>query len=163
MKLFNFYIISVVLSLFLSNHIYLVFSFSSFIARVSSTSSSYLKSSVLGDINVDCVVKVDLEDRSYPIYIGHNILDTYSEPLTRHISCKKALIVTNTVVAPLYLETVRAPLEKKGIEVFDVILPDGEEFKTMDSIMTILDKAMDSKLDRKSYMIALGGGVIGLF
>jgi 3-dehydroquinate synthase len=48
-----------------------------------------------------------------------------------------------------------------GIETFEVVLPDGEEFKNMEVLMQIIDKAMDAKLDRKSTMIALGGGVIG--
>jgi 3-dehydroquinate synthase len=52
-------------------------------------------------------------------------------------------------------------LEQNGIEVFEVVLPDGEEYKTMDILMRIIDAAMDYKLDRKSSMIALGGGVIG--
>ena len=74
---------------------------------------------------------------------------------------KKALIVSNTIIGPFYSLLVRNALEKKGIEVFEVILPDGEEYKTIDELMKILDAAMENKLDRKSTMIALGGGVVG--
>lgn len=106
------------------------------------------------------VLNVDLGDRSYPIYIGTGFAFTGKE-LTSHIKSKKALIVTNTVVGPLYSAAVRKNLELANIEVFEVVLPDGEEHKNMDVLMTIIDAAMDAKLDRKSSMIALGGGVVG--
>lgn len=77
------------------------------------------------------------------------------------MTSKKALIVTNTLVGPLYLDVVKKSLLKKGIQVYDIQIPDGEEHKNMDVLMTIIDKAMDAKLDRKSTMIALGGGVVG--
>lgn len=105
-------------------------------------------------------LNVDLGDRSYPIYVGQGLLKS-GEQLRRHVKAKKALIVTNTVVAPLYSATVRSALEASGIEVFEIILPDGEEYKNMESLMAIMDKAMECKLDRKSIFVALGGGVIG--
>lgn len=106
------------------------------------------------------ILNVDLGDRSYPIYIGSGLLAA-GEELQKHVTSKKALIVTNTKVGPLYSSTVRAALEKKGVEVSEVVLPDGEEYKTMDILMNIIDAAMEAKLDRKSTMVALGGGVIG--
>ena len=107
------------------------------------------------------VVDVDLGDRSYPIYIGSGMLQE-GDLIRKHISSKKALIVTNTKVGPLYSAQVRRALERDGkVEVFEVVLPDGEEFKTMDVLMKIIDAAMEAKLDRKSTMIALGGGVVG--
>lgn len=109
---------------------------------------------------VSDVVNVDLGDRSYPIYIGRDLINIGDE-LRKHVTSKKALIVTNTKVGPIYSAKVRANLEAAGIEVFEVVLPDGEEYKTMDVMMMIIDKAMEVKLDRKSVMIALGGGVIG--
>eukprot|EP01038_Epipyxis_sp_PR26KG_P010552 gene10552-14175_t len=105
-------------------------------------------------------VDVDLGDRSYPIYIGQNLL-TEKSLLQRHVSSKKVLIVTNTLVGPLYSQLVRDTLESNGVQVYEVVLPDGEEFKSMEVLMMIIDAAMDAKLDRKSTMIALGGGVIG--
>jgi 3-dehydroquinate synthase len=106
------------------------------------------------------VLNVDLGDRSYPIYTGKGILQS-QEYFKKHITSKKALIVTNTVVGPLYSNKLRSVLEANGVEVFEVVLPDGEEFKSMEVLMIIIDKAIDCKLDRKSTMIALGGGVIG--
>ena len=106
------------------------------------------------------IVNVDLGDRSYPIYIGQDILKE-GGILQKHVTSKKAMIVTNTKVGPIYSAQVRAMLEKNGVEVFEVVLPDGEEYKNMDELMKILDAAMLAKLDRKSTMIALGGGVIG--
>lgn len=105
-------------------------------------------------------VNVDLGDRSYPIYIKENLLAD-GAVLGKHVPSKKALIVTNTKVGPLYSHIVKKQLEAKGVEVYEVVLPDGEEYKTMESIMTVMDAAMEHKLDRKSVMIALGGGVIG--
>ena len=111
------------------------------------------------DAEID-VVNVDLSDRTYPIYIGESILQ-HGELLQKHVTSKKAMIVTNTKVGPLYSTGVRDVLERKGVEVFEVVLPDGEEYKTMDILMKIIDAAMLAKLDRKSTLIALGGGVIG--
>lgn len=105
-------------------------------------------------------LNVDLGDRSYPIYIGQGLLES-GEELRRHLKAKKALIITNTLVGPLYSSTVRKSLESAGVEVFEVVLPDGEEYKRMDICMLIIDKAMECKLDRKSVFVALGGGVIG--
>ena len=132
------------------------FSFSrqnSMVSQISTTSITKLSA-------VSDIVNVDLGDRSYPIYIGRDLINVGDE-LRKHVTSKKALIVTNTKVGPLYSAKVRANLEANGVEVFEVILPDGEEYKTMDVMMKIIDKAMEVKLDRKSCMIALGGGVIG--
>jgi len=108
----------------------------------------------------DKELRVNLDDRSYNIYIGTGFLAT-GDLLRKHVKSKKALIVTNTLVGPLYSKIVRTSLESAGVEVFEVVLPDGEEYKTMEYLMKIIDKAMEAKLDRKSTMIALGGGVIG--
>lgn len=114
---------------------------------------------LLGSAKND-LLEVDLGDRSYPIYIESGNLKV-GDQLRKHVKSKKALIVTNTKVGPLYSATVKEALEAAGVEVFEVVLPDGEEHKNMDVLMTIIDKAMEAKLDRKSTMIALGGGVVG--
>ena len=112
--------------------------------------------------NVYETLNVDLGDRSYPIYIGTRLLGRGNgSELRSHIKSKKALIVTNTKVGPLYLAKVRDSLEGSDTEVFEIVLPDGEEYKTMEVLMMIIDKAMEVKLDRKSAFIGLGGGVIG--
>jgi 3-dehydroquinate synthase len=105
-------------------------------------------------------LNVDLGDRSYPIFIGHDLLKNHAL-LTDHIRGSSALIVTNTTVAPLYLDAVKRALEQASLRFDCVILPDGEQFKTLQSIETIIDKLITCRHDRKSTLIALGGGVVG--
>lgn len=101
---------------------------------------------------------VDLGDRSYPIHIGSGLLEQ-AELLTPHIHGNKVVIVSNTTVAPLYLEKVQALLT--DFEVHEVILPDGESYKTMDTMQSILTSMLEQRCDRKTTVIALGGGVVG--
>jgi len=100
-----------------------------------------------------------LEERSYPIVIGHGVLD--AAILNTHITGKKIAIVTNEVVAPLYLDKLMTMLRDLGKTCFPVILPDGEEEKNVDNLMHIFDVLLKNKCDRKTTLIALGGGVIG--
>jgi len=101
---------------------------------------------------------VSLADRSYPIYIGEGLL-AQQELLEKHIKGTEVLIVTNTTIAPLYLEKVLHSLSAYRCE--SVILPDGEEFKNLDVLNQIFDTLLESKFSRKVTLIALGGGVIG--
>ena len=105
-------------------------------------------------------LNVDLGERSYPITIGHGLL---ADPalLVRHVGGSRVAIVTNTTVAPLYLERVAAPLRAAGRQVVEVVLPDGEEHKNWSSLMRVFDALLASKCDRKTTLVALGGGVIG--
>ncbi len=105
-------------------------------------------------------LQVDLGERSYPITIGHGLLST-PELLTRHVAGKRAAIVTNDKVGPLYLAQVQKLLEDAGKQVTAIVLPDGEEEKTWNSLMKVFDVLLAEKCDRKTTMIALGGGVIG--
>jgi 3-dehydroquinate synthetase len=105
-------------------------------------------------------LEVSLGDRSYSIYIDSGLLQD-GKLLMKHVKSKKALIVTNTKVGPIYSAGIRKLLESAGVEVSQIVLPDGEEYKTMEYLNKILDEAIYSKLDRKSTMIALGGGVVG--
>ncbi|GER39872.1 3-dehydroquinate synthase [Striga asiatica] len=111
---------------------------------------------------VATVVEVDLGDRSYPVYIGPDLLDQ-PEIIQRHVHGKQALVVTSTRIAPLYLnKTIRILTEANpGIQVETVFLPDGEKFKNMESVMQVFDKAIESRMDRRCTFIALGGGLIG--
>ncbi|MEO0318632.1 MAG: bifunctional protein : 3-dehydroquinate synthase [Pseudomonadota bacterium] len=102
---------------------------------------------------------VDLGERSYPIVIGSHLLE-HAE-FTRHVPGKRVAIVTNTTVAPLYLERLTATLEAAGKQCFPVILPDGEEEKNADNLMRIFTALLEHKCDRKTTLVALGGGVIG--
>jgi 3-dehydroquinate synthase len=105
-------------------------------------------------------LNVELGDRSYPISIGPGLL---ADPtlLARHIQGRQVAIVSNTTVAPLYLERVAAPLRAAGREVIEIVLPDGEQYKTQESLMQVFDALLANKCDRKTTLVALGGGVIG--
>jgi len=111
-------------------------------------------------MHINHTLNVDLGDRSYPIYIGTGLLGQ-ADLITRHIHGQSALIVSNVTVAPLYLETVQQALDSKQIRQDKVILADGEQHKTMASVETILDLLLTNRHDRRSTIIALGGGVIG--
>ncbi len=104
------------------------------------------------------VLQVDLQDRAYPIYIGSDLLQQ-ADLLTRHIRSKQVLIVTNETIAPLYLQAVKNSLQNFVVET--VILPDGEQFKTLQYIEKIFDHLLEKKFSRNSTLLALGGGVIG--
>jgi 3-dehydroquinate synthase len=108
------------------------------------------------------IVEVDLGDRTYPIYIGRGLLDQ-GHLLQQHIPGKTVLIVTNTTVAPLYLDRCIAALSSgdSPITPHVVILPDGEEHKTLEVLQQVWDKALECRLDRNATFLALGGGVIG--
>lgn len=105
---------------------------------------------------------VDLGDRQYPIYIGSQFshTDSCGTRLSQHIHGKQVCIVTNTTIAPLYLETLKTML---GTEyaVSDVILPDGESYKNLDTLNKIFDTLLSEGHNRTTTLIALGGGVIG--
>ena len=101
---------------------------------------------------------VDLGDRSYPIYIGESLLDQ-GELIRQHIPGNSALVVSNTTVAPLYLDRVEQALD--GLKHESVILPDGEEHKNLTVLNTIYDALLRHRFDRNTTIIALGGGVVG--
>lgn len=105
-------------------------------------------------------LQVELGDRSYPIEIGQRLL-LDGELIARQIKGKQVVIVTNTVVAPLYLDVLRSSLLSAGKSVIEIILPDGEEEKNWSNLMVIFDRLLIEKCDRKTTLIALGGGVIG--
>ncbi|XVF62209.1 hypothetical protein PTKIN_Ptkin08bG0199000 [Pterospermum kingtungense] len=108
------------------------------------------------------IVEVNLGNRSYPVYIGSGLLDQ-PELLQKHVHGKKVLVVTNATIAPLYLDKVVDALTKgnPNVSVENVILPDGEKYKNMETLMKVFDKAIESRLDRRCTFVALGGGVIG--
>ncbi len=105
-------------------------------------------------------LKVDLGERSYPIEIGTGLLKDV-KLLSRTIKGKRLAIITNDVVAPLYLDKLTASLKEAGKEVISIVLPDGEQEKNWESLMKIFDFLMENKCDRKTTLLALGGGVIG--
>ncbi len=102
---------------------------------------------------------VDLDERSYPIYIGRDLFGD-SEMLARHIRGGEVVLVSNDTVAPLYLDRVRDALGERRL-VTEVILPDGEQFKTLDTLERIFDQVMADKHSRATTFVAVGGGVVG--
>ena len=111
-------------------------------------------------MNIQHTLSVDLGDRSYPIYIGSGII-SQQELILQHIAGQSALIVTNTTVAPLYLKSVQQLLDAGSIRHDHIILEDGEQHKTIGSVESIIDLLLRNRHDRRTTIIALGGGVIG--
>jgi 3-dehydroquinate synthase len=104
---------------------------------------------------------VDLASRSYPIYIGTNLLEQPAlfEPHLK--SSSTVFIVSNTTVAPLYAKTLMNTLSQLGKTVRLLELPDGESFKDWQHLQLIFDELLAHGADRQSMIIALGGGVVG--
>ena len=104
---------------------------------------------------------VDLGDRSYPIHVGVGALDDASLYAAALRGRKRVLVVTNDVVAPLYLDRVKAALSTAGASVDAVVLPDGEAHKTVDTVARVWDAALEGRHGRDTVFVALGGGVVG--
>jgi len=103
-------------------------------------------------------IDVELGDRSYPIYIGNDLLGNV-ELFRENINTTQVLIVSNSTVAPLYLEKVSNNF--KDITVASLVLPDGEKYKTLEKMNEIITHLLEKRFSRNSCLIALGGGVIG--
>jgi 3-dehydroquinate synthase len=101
---------------------------------------------------------VELGDRSYPIYIGAGLLDR-GDLLTAALAGRQVMVVTNEVIAPLYLERVVRSLA--GYQVAHVVLPDGEQHKNLEALNEIVGQLLRHRFSRNCTLIALGGGVIG--
>jgi len=105
-------------------------------------------------------VTVGLGDRAYPIHIGEGLLSR-SDLFLAHLPQRKVSVVTNTTVASLYLEKFSAALRAAGVEIVPVVLPDGEQHKNWPTLNSIFDALLSNRCERKSAVIALGGGVVG--
>ncbi len=105
-------------------------------------------------------LEIDLGERSYPIEIGVGLLDD-EMVFSRLPKAAAALIVTNTTVAPLYAQILQRALAGKYAQVHAVVLPDGEEHKTWQTLNLIFDALLKNGCDRKTVLFALGGGVVG--
>ncbi len=100
------------------------------------------------------------EKRSYPIHIGHGILQQV-DLIVSCLSQKRVAIVSNTTIAPLYLDKLRTALEKQGIISVPIVLPDGEAHKNWETLNLIFDALLKNHCERNTAILALGGGVIG--
>lgn len=103
---------------------------------------------------------VNLADRSYPIHIGQNLINN-ADLILPHLKRKHAAIVTNTTVAPLYLDQLANTLQQAGVKVISIVLPDGEAYKNTETLNKIYDALLENRCERSTTLIALGGGVIG--
>ncbi len=103
-------------------------------------------------------VRVELEERSYPIYIGEMLIDR-GELFAPHIRGQQVMVVTNDTVGPLYLDRLLTTL--RPYEAYTTVLPDGEEHKNLRVLETIYDALLEVPCDRQTTVIALGGGVVG--
>ncbi|PLW84231.1 3-dehydroquinate synthase [Kineobactrum sediminis] len=102
---------------------------------------------------------VELGARSYPVYIGR---DLFSDPelLCRHIRGGQVAIVSNETIAPLYVPRVREALGERQL-ITEIVLPDGEQYKTLHTFEHILDRLLRDQHNRSTTVLAVGGGVVG--
>ncbi len=103
-------------------------------------------------------LSVALGDRSYPIYIGSGLLGDATR-LLPYVAARQVLIVTNDRVAPLYLEKAKQLFS--GLICHAVVLPDGEKYKSLETLNIIFDALIREKHNRTTTLVALGGGVVG--
>jgi 3-dehydroquinate synthase len=103
---------------------------------------------------------VDIKDQAYPIHIGPGLIDR-ADLIVPHLSQKRVAIVTNTMIAPLYLNRLKSALSNAGVESIEITLPDGEQHKNWQTLNQIFDQLIAHRCERKTTLIALGGGVVG--
>lgn len=105
-------------------------------------------------------LSVALGDRSYPIHVGRALLDR-GDLLAPFLRQPKVAIVTNTTVASLYLQRLAKTLRRIDVDIAEIILPDGEQYKDWRTLNTIFDALLERHCERSTTLLALGGGVIG--
>jgi 3-dehydroquinate synthase len=105
-------------------------------------------------------LNVEFAERSYPIYFGRDLL-TRTDLILPRLKRKQIALVTNTTVAPLYLEQFCEPLRREGVTIVPVVLPDGEQYKTTETLGKIYDALLENRCERNTTLVALGGGVVG--
>jgi 3-dehydroquinate synthase len=101
---------------------------------------------------------VDLGPRSYPIHIGQGLLRR-PDLVSKRIRGKQVMVVSNETVAPLYLDNVKQMLN--GFDLASVILPDGEQYKNLETLDSVFTSLLEHRFNRSCTLIALGGGVVG--
>ena len=103
---------------------------------------------------------VALEGRSYPIHIGPGLI-ARAELIAERLPQKRAALITNSTVGPLYAGALRDALKARGVAVIDIALPDGEQYKSWETLNGIFDALLENRAERRTTVIALGGGVVG--
>ncbi|MEM9254239.1 MAG: 3-dehydroquinate synthase [Pseudomonadota bacterium] len=104
-------------------------------------------------------LEVDLGERSYPLYIGRDLLAN-DELYQRHAPGSQVVLVSNDTIAPIYADRVRRALGERSL-ITDVVLPDGEQHKNLTTLGTIFDRVLEDGHNRTTTLLALGGGVVG--
>ncbi len=107
------------------------------------------------------IINVGLGERSYPIWIGRGIFDALGDALQQVAFPKKVAIVTNETVGPIYGARIREVLARSGFSAEEITIPDGEEYKNLDTLNQVFDALIRRGYDRFCGIIALGGGVVG--
>ena len=105
-------------------------------------------------------LNVDLGARSYPILIGEGLLEA-PQHIAARLEQKRVALVTNTTIGKLYLEKFTAGLRSVGVEPLPIMLPDGEAYKTWETLNIVFDRMLAARCERRTALVALGGGVIG--
>ncbi|MBY5353092.1 3-dehydroquinate synthase [Rhizobium leguminosarum] len=106
-------------------------------------------------------VHVPLGERAYDILIGPGLIARAGAEIASRLKGRKAAVITDENVAPLYLKALVASLDEAGIASAEVVLPAGEKTKSFEHLITVCDKVLEARVERNDYVIALGGGVIG--
>ncbi|XKM41298.1 3-dehydroquinate synthase [Rhizobium ruizarguesonis] len=104
---------------------------------------------------------VPLGERAYDILIGPGLIARAGAEIASRLKGRKAAVITDEHVAPLYLKALVASLDEAGIASAEVVLPAGEKTKSFEHLITVCDKVLEARVERNDYVIALGGGVIG--
>ncbi len=107
------------------------------------------------------LIQVDLGQRSYEIRVGEGVLSDAGSRLRAVLAQPRVIVITDSTVAPLYLQELRRSLEHAGIGCSQVILPAGEQTKSFDHLRDLVDGLLDQSVERGTTLVALGGGVIG--
>jgi 3-dehydroquinate synthase len=104
------------------------------------------------------LLRIELGERAYPIVIGRGLLGD-AALVGSHVQARDVLVVTNATVGPLYLDTLRQGLQGKRVR--SIALPDGEQYKTLETFGRVVDALVEARLNRDAAIVALGGGVVG--
>lgn len=105
---------------------------------------------------------INLRERSYPIIIENDILAGLGDLIKTHIpTVYRSFVITNPVVDELYGDVVMKSLQDAGLEPAKGIIPDGEEYKSLEIATTLYDQLVEHRMDRSSIVVSLGGGVVG--
>ena len=108
----------------------------------------------------ETTLRVELGSRGYPIHIGAGLLDR-DALYAPHVAGRRAAVVTNETVAPLYAARVEAALARAGARTLRIVLPDGEAFKDWQHLDRIFAALLEAEADRRTVLVAVGGGVVG--